>query len=142
MTKRIARFLHFVAILATGSALAACSAAAPEPTLAIAPEVKIIAEVTQASATTTVQQIAVIPTVAGRQLPTLTAAATVASSAIADATAIDAPETTRQFIGAIIDEDYTIPATSTSRPTAILAATQVDSVPGAARRGRNDAAAN
>ena len=128
MTKRIARFLHFVAILATGSALAACSAAVPEPTLAIAPEVKIIAEVTQASATTIVQQIAVIPTVAGRQLPTLTAAATVASSAIADATAIDAPETTRQFIGAIIDEDYTIPATSTSRPTAILAATQVDSV--------------
>lgn len=108
-------------------ALAGCAAQQPEPTIAVAPEVKLIAEVTGVIETPIVQELVDLPTVVGRQLPTLNAAAPELPTATVEAIPSQQRAATGRTIGAIIDADYQMPPTSTARPTEISATTQVDS---------------
>lgn len=84
---------------------------------------------TEESSSPTIENITV-PTVASNQLPTLVASATPVPITQSTATATIASDTSNQalpptfensqdseFIGAIIGEDYTLPPTSTARPT-------------------------
>ena len=106
-------------------ALAGCASQSPEPTIAIAPEVKLIAEVTQVIATPLPPTLVSLPTVPGNKLPTLDAEASVTASSVPEPSPSH-PPAGGQIIGAIIGADYQVPPTSTARPTVSAAATQQD----------------
>lgn len=97
--------------------LAGCAREQPEPTLAVAPQLRITAEVTAASTSTVIQAVANIPSVDTKPLATLDAANAVLASTTFAATATEESQPTRAFIGAIIDQDYVIPPSNTPRPT-------------------------
>ncbi len=126
--RSIARRL-LAASVACGFALAGCANQAPEPTVAIAPEVKLVADVTEIIETPAPQEPVNLPTVALRQLPTLDADATDHPPASPEPSPSQQRAATGRVIGAIIDADYQIPPTSTARPTAFTADTQLDLPP-------------
>ena len=125
---------HFLtAAVISCLALAGCASQKPEPTIAVAPEVKIVADITQIIETPIVQELAGLPTVVGRQLPTLDASAPDLATVTAEPTPSQRRAATGRMIGAIIDEDYELPPTSTTGPTEIAAPTQADLQPAAPR---------
>ena len=97
--------------------LVSCASEESEPTIAVAPQLRITAEVTATSIPTAIQPVSKLPAVDAKPLATLDAE----SAAIAAATLAGAPTDssgdTRAFIGPIIDQDYQIPPTHTPRPT-------------------------
>lgn len=111
-------------IIVCALALVACASQAPAPTIAVAPEVKLIADLTPVAEATAVQEILELPTVAGRQLPTLDVATLDRPTVTAEATPSQQRAATGQMIGAIIDADYQMPPTSTARPATLAAETE------------------
>lgn len=115
------------AVVACALALAGCASQAPDPTIAVAPEVKLVAEVTPVIATPAVQELLELPDVVGRQLPTLGADAPDLPTVTAAAVSSPQRAATGRTIGAIIDADYQMPPTSTARSLATAAETQPES---------------
>ncbi len=107
-------------------ALAGCAGQQPEPTIGVAPEVKLIAEVTGVIETPAVQELLELPNVVGRQLPTLDADARDLPTVTAEAISSPQPAATGRIFGAIIDADYQMPPTSTARPVEAAAETPLD----------------
>ena len=97
--------------------LVSCAREEPEPTIAVAPQLRITAEVTAANTPTAIQPVSNLPAVDARPLATLDAEnATIVSATLAGAPTNIGGET-RAFIGPIIGQDYEIPPTNTPRPT-------------------------
>ncbi|MDE2949536.1 MAG: cellulase family glycosylhydrolase [Chloroflexota bacterium] len=107
-------------------ALAGCAGQQPEPTIGVAPEVKLIAEVTGVIETPAVQELLELPNVVGRQLPTLDADAPDLPTVTAEAISSPRPAATGRIFGAIIDADYQMPPTSTARLVEAAAETPLD----------------
>ncbi len=112
MLRQIARRIFITLSIATlGAALIACSA---EPSISVAPEVQLTAEL--------LPTIKALPPVAGDRLPT------------ADPNALSPTATGNvdQAFGPIIGPEYTQPPTTTPRPTFPPTATPVVTLPGSA----------
>ena len=97
--------------------LVSCAREETEPTVAVAPQLRITAEVTAASSPTAIQAVANLPAVGARPLATLDAESAAIVAATLAAAPTDISGDTRAFIGPIIDQDYEIPPTNTPKPT-------------------------
>ena len=133
MTPGSIKVLLATTLMAACILLAGCSAEAPQPTANVAPEIRITANVMQTSAPPTIREIVDLPTVAVNALPTIDGESSFAASATIAAAATDKPTATRSFIGSIINKDYTLPPTSTSRPSVVPSATPVTLPPTSVR---------